>query len=87
MTALNNADLLIRQSIIHQPAIVVIGNEVHFDRVKQALRKYPVKVYCGEDSITDVAGIESVDLVLTAMVGFSGLRPTLQAIKILLNSF
>lgn len=81
LTARNNADLLIEQSILHVPNAVVIGNEAHYPRVKEALRDYPVKVYCGDESIVQVIGFESIDMVLTAMVGFSGLRPTLEAIR------
>ncbi len=81
LTARNNADLLIEQSILHVPNAVVIGNEEHYPRVKEALRHHPVKVYCGDESVAQVVGFESVDMVLTAMVGFSGLRPTLEAIR------
>ncbi|MCK5134701.1 MAG: 1-deoxy-D-xylulose-5-phosphate reductoisomerase [Bacteroidales bacterium] len=81
LTARNNADLLIEQSILHVPNAVVIGNENHYQKVKEALRHHPIKVYCGDESVAQVVGSESVDMVLTAMVGFSGLRPTLEAIK------
>ncbi len=81
LTALNNAELLIKQSILHMPNAVVIGNEGHYDLVKNALRNHPIKVYCGEDAITQVVNTDTIDLVLTAMVGFSGLRPTIEAIR------
>jgi 1-deoxy-D-xylulose-5-phosphate reductoisomerase len=61
--------------------MVVIGNEDHYSRMKEALAKYPIKVYAGEESIAQVVAFDSVDMVLTAMVGFSGLSPTLQAIR------
>jgi 1-deoxy-D-xylulose-5-phosphate reductoisomerase len=61
--------------------MVVIGNEEYYPRVKEALARYPVKVYGGEDAIAQSVAFESVDMVLTAMVGFSGLRPTLEAIR------
>jgi 1-deoxy-D-xylulose-5-phosphate reductoisomerase len=81
LTANNNADLLIEQAIKFDPNSVVIGNDGLYTRVKEALARYPVKVYAGEKAIAQVAAFESVDMVLTAMVGFSGLRPTLEAIR------
>ncbi len=81
LTAWNNVDLLIEQSKRFVPNVVVIGNEKHHARVKDALAAYPVKVYCGVDAISQVVAFESVDIVLTAMVGFSGLRPTMEAIR------
>ena len=81
LTAGSNAELLIRQSILHVPNTVVIGNEEHYEKVREALRDHPIKVYCGEKAIAQVAGMETVDMVLTAMVGFSGLNPTLEAIR------
>lgn len=81
LTARNNADLLIEQSIRHLPNMVVIGNEDRYQIVKDALQHYPIKVFSGEDSIAQVVSSDSVDLVLTAMVGFSGLKPTLEAIR------
>jgi 1-deoxy-D-xylulose-5-phosphate reductoisomerase len=81
LSAQNNADLLIEQSIRFQPNMVVIGNEQHYRKVASALEAYPVKVYAGADAIAQVAGSDSVEMVLTAMVGFSGLKPTLEAIR------
>jgi 1-deoxy-D-xylulose-5-phosphate reductoisomerase len=81
LTAMNNAELLIEQSIVHVPNAVVIGNEKLYGDVKDALKNHPVKVYCGGDAIAQVAAFESVDMVLTAMVGFSGLKPTIEAIR------
>jgi 1-deoxy-D-xylulose-5-phosphate reductoisomerase len=81
LTARNNAGLLIQQSIIHEPAAVVIGNEERYKMVKEALRNHPIQVYSGEEALTRVAGMAEVDMVLTAMVGFSGLHPTLEAIR------
>ncbi len=81
LAAGNNADLLIKQSIRHQPNAVVIRNEDHYKLVRDALVDHPVKVYCGADAMNQVIGFDSVDLVLTAMVGFSGLRPTIEAIR------
>lgn len=81
LTALNNLELLIEQSIRFKPNMVVIGNEDHYELVKSALASYPVKVYCGADAIAQVVAFDSIDLVLTAMVGFSGLKPTIEAIR------
>lgn len=81
LTANNNADLLIDQAMRFVPNVVVIGNEARYAAVKEALSRYPIKVYGGEEAIAQVVAFESVDMVLTAMVGFSGLRPTLEAIR------
>jgi len=81
LTAQNNVDLLIEQSIRYQPNVVVIGNEDLYERVKTSLTSHPIKVYCGPDAIAQVCTFDSVDMVLTAMVGFSGLRPTIEAIR------
>jgi 1-deoxy-D-xylulose-5-phosphate reductoisomerase len=81
LTAQNNAAMLVDQAIQFQPNAVVIGNEKHYTMVKEALTKYPVKVYAGENSLASVAQMETVDLVLTALVGYSGLKPTLKAIE------
>jgi 1-deoxy-D-xylulose-5-phosphate reductoisomerase len=81
LTANNNADLLIEQAMKFVPNSVVIGNDGLYTRVKEALAGYPVKVYAGEEAIAQVTAFESVDMVLTAMVGFSGLKPTLEAIR------
>ncbi len=81
LTALNNVDLLIKQSIRYLPNMVVIGNEQHYKKVRMALEKHPIKVYCGADAIAQVTAFDSVDMVLTAMVGFSGLKPTIEAIR------
>ena len=81
LTAGNNAELLIKQSIQHVPNMVVIGNEEHYELVKDALRNHPIKVFCGEEALAQVVGADGVDMVLTAMVGFSGLQPTIEAIR------
>jgi 1-deoxy-D-xylulose-5-phosphate reductoisomerase len=81
LTAQNNVDLLIEQSISHKPNVVVIGNEDLYEKIRSALEAYPIKVYCGSEAIAQVTAYESVDMVLTAMVGFSGLKPTIEAIR------
>ncbi len=81
LTAGNNADLLIEQAMRFVPNVVVIGNEDHYGEVKEALARYPIKVFAGEEAISQAAAMDRVDMVLTAMVGFSGLKPTLQALR------
>ncbi|MGC9150407.1 MAG: 1-deoxy-D-xylulose-5-phosphate reductoisomerase [Microbacter sp.] len=81
LTANNNVALLIQQAIYFQPAVVVIANDAHYFTLKEALRDYPIQVFSGMDSVAQIAGMDSVDIVLTAMVGYSGLLPTLSAVK------
>jgi len=81
LTANNNVDLLIKQAICFKPDIVVIANKAHYNKLKKALSGYLIKVYAGEDAISQVVQFDPIDIVLTAMVGYSGLKPTIQAIK------
>ncbi|WP_439556990.1 1-deoxy-D-xylulose-5-phosphate reductoisomerase [Dyadobacter sp.] len=81
LTAGNNADLLIEQAVKFQPSEVVICNATHFDKVKSALASFTIKVYQGEDALVSVVESDDVDIVLTAMVGYAGLLPTIHAIK------
>lgn len=81
LTANNNADLLIQQAIEFQPEVVVIANEFHYQAVKEALSKFPIKVFAGIDAVAQVSEMQPIDTVLTAMVGYSGLKPTIHAIK------
>ena len=81
LTANNNVDLLIRQARAYLPEIVVIGNPVHYEKLKAALSDLPIKVFAGDDSIAQVAGMQPIDILLTAMVGYSGLKPTINAVK------
>ena len=81
LTANNNADLLIRQAKKFQPNAVVIANAEKYKYVSEALAKEPMKVYAGNDALNQVVQIDAVDLVLTAMVGYSGLMPTYNALK------
>lgn len=81
LTANNSAELLIEQAIKFQPNTVVIGNAEKYKQVSDALTDQDIKIYAGEQAIAQVVQMESVDIVLTAMVGFSGLRPTVNAIK------
>ena len=81
LTAYNNTALLIEQAVKYLPDMVVIGNEEKYPLVREALGKYPVKVFAGKKSIEEVAGMDNTDMVLTAMVGYSGLIPTLRAVE------
>jgi len=81
LTAYNNASLLIEQARQYHPEMVVIANEQLYDTVQQALSDLPLKVYAGSDALCEVIQDENVDMVLGAMVGFAGLRPTISAIK------
>ncbi|NCC45481.1 MAG: 1-deoxy-D-xylulose-5-phosphate reductoisomerase [Bacteroidia bacterium] len=81
LTANSNASLLIEQAIKHQVNSVVIADETKYDTVFKALDKHGIKVFCGEESISQAACGSNIDMVLTAMVGFSGLKPTIEAIK------
>lgn len=81
LTAGNNADLLIEQALEFMPDTVVIANEALYEKVQQGLKDHPIKVFAGEKSIAEVAGYESIDTVVLAMVGFSGLLPAISAIK------
>lgn len=81
LTAQNNATLLIEQAIKFKPNAVVIVNEDLYTTVKDALAKEDVKVYAGEKALADIVQMETIDLVLTALVGYSGLRPTIKAIE------
>lgn len=80
LTANSNADLLIQQAIEFNPNAVVIADELQYQKVKNALALTDVKVFAGYDAVTQVTEMDTVDLVLTAMVGYSGLKPTLAAI-------
>ena len=81
LTANNNVELLIEQARKFQPDMVAIGNEENHHRLKSALSDLPIKVFAGADSIAQVAEMQPIDIVLTAMVGYSGLKPTINAIK------
>ena len=81
LTAGNNARLLIQQARKFLPCAVVIADESKYDEVKDALSDLPIQVYAGSEALCQVVTMEPVDMVLTALVGFSGLRPTISAIK------
>ena len=81
LTAGNNADLLISQARKFLPCAVVIADESKYDHVREALADLPIQVYAGSEALCQVVAMEPVDMVLTALVGFSGLRPTIAATK------
>jgi len=81
LTAGKNIDLLIEQAKKHQPNTVVIGDETLYLQLKEALATEAIHVYAGEDAICQVVESTEVDTVLTAMVGYAGLKPTIHAIK------
>lgn len=82
LTANNRVDMLAEQAHKFHPDSVVIANEQHYDRLKELLSDMPdVKVYAGAEALNAVVEAEPIDMVLTAMVGFSGLEPTIHAIK------
>ncbi len=81
LTAQNNADLLIAQAIKFVPNAVVITNEDLYEKVKNALSNLPIKVYAGMKSVNLLVQMDNIDIVLTAMVGFAGLEPTIKAIE------
>lgn len=81
ITAQNNCDLLISQALEFKPNAVVIGNESNYQKVKEALLSHDIKVFAGQKAIAQVVEMETIDVVLTALVGYSGLIPTVNAIK------
>jgi 1-deoxy-D-xylulose-5-phosphate reductoisomerase len=81
LTAMNQADLLIKQAIQYKPSYVVIGDESKFEFVKNALLGLNIVVFAGTKSLEEVVALDSVDIVLTALVGYAGLLPTMKAIQ------
>lgn len=81
LTAQNNAALLIAQAKQHKPNAVVIGNENLYQEVKDQLLPLGIKVFAGENALASIVEMDSIELVLTALVGYSGLRPTIRAVQ------
>lgn len=81
LSAQNNTELLIQQAIKFKPDTVVIGNEENYAKVAKALENEPIKVFAGKESLAQIVEHAEIDIVLTAMVGYAGLIPTIQAIK------
>ena len=81
LTAHSNHELLIQQALEFKPNAVVIGDESKYNEVSDQLWKEDIKTYAGEKSLSQVVQMEEIDLVLTALVGYAGLKPTIAAIK------
>ena len=81
LTARNNVDRLIEQAREFIPNAVVIANEAHYPRLKEGLADLPIKVYAGDEAMEQIVTMTEIEVVLTALVGFSGLKPTLNAIR------
>lgn len=81
LTARHNVELLAQQARKFMPAAVVIADESKYEELKERLKDLPVQVYAGTDAVCQIVESASIDIVLTAMVGYAGLRPTMNAIK------
>lgn len=81
LTGNDNDDLLVQQALLYKPNIVVISDETKYSNVKEALFGTDVKVFAGERALEEVAAMDVYDLMLAAIVGYAGLRPTLNAIR------
>jgi len=81
LTANGNADLLIKQAIKFKPNVVVIADEAKYKKVEEALWEHDIKTYAGNDALAQVVKMDEIDVVLTALVGYAGLLPTINAIK------
>lgn len=81
LTGNNNTDLLVRQARQFRPEVVVVANESHYNLVKQALDDLPMKVFAGTQALAEVVQMQPIDIVVTAMVGYAGLLPTIKAIE------
>ena len=81
LTCNGNDELLIEQALKFQPNIVVVGDEQKYTRVKEALAQTDIKIFVGEKALEEVASMDCYDLMLAAIVGYAGLRPTLNAIN------
>lgn len=81
LTAQNNDALLIEQALKFRPNAVVIGDEKKYEAVKEALGSTDIKVFAGENALEEVADFDTYDMMLAAIVGFAGLKPTLKAVE------
>src|SRR6185369_4432410 len=81
LTALSNHEMLIQQALKFKPNAVVIVDEKKYPEVQKALASTDVKVFTGEKSLEEVASFDNYDMMLAAIVGFAGLRPTLKAVE------
>lgn len=81
ITANNSIELLIEQARKYLPEIVIIANKAHYATLRDALADLPIKTYAGADAIADAMSLPDIDIVVAAMVGYAGLRPTIKAIE------
>ncbi len=81
LTAQQNVDLLMEQAIKFRPKHVVIGDERKSSILKNALKGYDIQIHSGENALNEIVTLDEIDLVLTGLVGYAGLMPTIQAIK------
>ena len=81
LTANNRVEDLIAQARKFKPEAVVIANETKYQQLKDALADLPIKVYAGEEALCQIVAEKPIDMVLTAMVGYAGLKPTMNAIR------
>ena len=81
LTANNNIELLVQQAKTFQPNMVVVANHCRYTELVEALKDEPIKIFAGKEALSQVVQLDTVDIVLTAMVGYSGLIPTLKAIE------
>lgn len=81
LTAQNSCDQLIQQAIEFQPNAVVIGNPDCYARLREGLSSYPIKVFAGEDAISQIVEMDGIDIILNALVGYAGMIPTLTAVR------
>ena len=81
LVANNSADLLIEQALKYAPQMVVIANEAHYEKVKSALAHTHIEVQAGSQAVAECVTAPEIDIVVTAMVGYSGLEPTIKAIE------
>ena len=81
LTANNQVELLVEQARKFMPAAVVIANEAKYLQLKEMLADLPIQVYAGADALCEIVEAKSIDVVLASMVGYAGLRPTMNAIR------
>ena len=81
LTAHRSVDMLIQQALEFNPAVVCIADEAYYPRLREALSDLPIQVMAGEKAIAEMVTIPEIDVVVAAMVGYAGLRPTIEAIK------
>ncbi len=81
LTANSNHELLLQQAIKYKPNLVVINDSTHYESLKSKLWDLDIKTYCGAEAISDIVTMNEIDIVLTALVGYAGLKPTINAIN------